>query len=217
MSNDKRDTNNPGKNEARRLIAVLGRNNVVLIAFGSLILAFVLGCGAMLVPGLFLSTRAQPILCFFLTLFTAVFMFALYPADYRFPLGKLAEIPVVLVGPVALWIALFMILLRTIPVQSASIETAFTFPDDLSISVRQYLVVQRVRLNETTWKPYAPAEVYQLLDSKNDVVGYYLKSNDSSQNYGVELDLGDDKNRPDQEFQAIFKNDSSVIELRGTK
>lgn len=96
---------------AKQLIEIMGRKLVVALAVGS-----VLGATLLCLVGIFRATLiTSQVSWFFLCLLTAflfsVFVFTLFPTDYKLDIKGIG-LPIVLIGPAALWISLFFIFWR---------------------------------------------------------------------------------------------------------
>ncbi len=115
LSAEKLAAQNEEANPGERLIQVLGRKLVVTLSVGSVLLAVAL-C---LLLGFFPSLQAAEASRFFLLLLISflfgVFAFTLYPSNYKLDLDKGYKIPLVLAGPAALWIGLFILFLNLFP------------------------------------------------------------------------------------------------------
>src|SRR5437773_7891915 len=99
---------------ARRLIEVIGRRLVIALAFGSVTLAILLCLIGVFTPTCIASATARFFLCLVTSFLFSVFVFVLYPADFKIDL-KFIKVPAVLVGPAALWLILFFVFWRTLP------------------------------------------------------------------------------------------------------
>ena len=107
------------KAAARPLIAILPRWLVIAIA----LLAFAAVSGlfvwAFVNASSFEGTFARFILCLSIALYLGLFLFIIYPWGYRLTKIPYVDLSVEVVGPAALFIILFVFLLRTMPAPAA--------------------------------------------------------------------------------------------------
>jgi hypothetical protein len=100
---------------SRPLIAILPRWLVIVIAALALCAVSGLFVWAFLKPSQFEGTFARFILCLSIALYLGLFLFIIYPWGYRLTKIPYVDLSVEVVGPAALFIILFVFLLRTMP------------------------------------------------------------------------------------------------------
>jgi hypothetical protein len=104
-----------GSDPGKPLIAMFSRTWIIGLAVCSFAFLIALTIVALRFQDTFDRPFARPLLCFLLALFTGLFLFVLYPWEYR--LKKLAWLPVTteLAGPVVLVVCFTYLLLNIIP------------------------------------------------------------------------------------------------------
>lgn len=198
----------PGKT----LIEVMGRRLVVALAIGS-----VVGATMLCLLGIFSPTSVpSQISRFFLCLLTAflfsVFSFTLYPSHYTFNIGEIIKVPFVLIGPAALWIALFLVFWYLLPAEHSAgyLFTQPTGTDQLPYSNTWVL----------NWTPTQPS-YYQLKlsndqysDDANILAGFYLVFDAAHDQYSAEVGVGAAKDEIERRYEVTFSRGESTYKLR---
>ncbi|MDR3688326.1 MAG: hypothetical protein P4L46_03030 [Fimbriimonas sp.] len=204
------DDANPGA----RLVQVLGRKLVVILSVGSVILAVAL-C---LLLGLFPSIQAAEASRFFLLLLISflfgVFAFTLYPSNYRLDLSRGYQIPIVLVGPAALWIGLFIFFLNIFP-KDKRIGVVFK-PDANSRPIRSGSTLL------LGWDQQPPA-YYMIQNPKiGDVLssglidGFYIQFDPSVKAYTLNIGIGASATNIDTRCKIVFRAGATSYSIEGT-
>jgi hypothetical protein len=107
--------NAPNNNPEQPLIAVLPRPVVIGIAIADLVVATALLLWALRIPTDFEGTFTRFVLSLGLALFAGVFLFILYPWNYRLTKIPGIDVSVELAGPAVLVIVLFLFINRYMP------------------------------------------------------------------------------------------------------
>lgn len=152
----------PGK----QLIEILGRKLVVWLSIGSLIGAVTLCVLCIFYPILAVNQSARFFICLLSAFFFAVFVFTLFPTDYKFDLGRVS-IPIVLIGPAALWIALLLLFLNLLPNEQSLGRVIRPAADSPSLIYSTTWVLG--------WKP-SPPPAYYKIETKRDQLGQQAPS-----------------------------------------
>ena len=85
--------------QAKRLIEVMGRELVITLAIGSVIGAIILCLIGIFCPHPITTQVSRFFLCLLTAFLFSVFVFTLFPADYRLDVSKITRIVSSLVGP----------------------------------------------------------------------------------------------------------------------
>src|SRR5438876_3655633 len=103
--------------QAKRLIEVMSPKLVITLAIGSVIGAIILCLIGIFWPHLITTQVSRFFLCLLSAFLFAVFVFTLYPADFKLDISKKIGSPFILVGPAAVWIVLFSFFWSKLPAE----------------------------------------------------------------------------------------------------
>lgn len=200
-------TSPPPPDHGKQLISIMSKELVTWLAVGSVVLGVLLIIGAILWPTLLEGAWPRALYCLLIALLFAVFVFVLYPSDYRIDLGAYS-IPLVLVGPAALWIGLFFVFKAALPqpVEGRAIR-ANSNDERLIASVTWPL----------KWTPRAPPTSYELVGSSEltsgDLEGFYVEFEQGVKEYELILGVGPDKDHIQERYTIKFARDSKSYDL----
>lgn|GEM_PF-5018039 len=200
----------PGK----RLLEIMGRPIIVALAIGS-----VVGATLLCSVGIFYSTLvptqiARFFLCLLVAFLFSVFVFTIYPSDYKLSIGKLIKIPFVLVGPAALWIALFLLLWNLLP-SEASVGKLFLPPPG----------TQQIPYGASwalSWKPVQPVFYKvkitgeQNTDDPGIPAGFYVEFDPSQNEYRAVIGIGPSHEEIVEQYEVVFSRNSSNYRVEAT-
>jgi hypothetical protein len=214
MSGKKQLAEKDGTNSAPggRLIEVMGRNLVIALAIGAVLGAVVLCSIGIFKSTLVPSQTARFFLCLLTAFLFAVFVFTLYPNDYQLNIEKLIKIPFVLVGPAALWIALFLLLWYMLPIEGVS-GKLFLPPqggEQIPYSASWAL----------SWNPSQPV-FYKVRITKDQggespdlPAGFYVQFDPSHDEYRAVVGLGPSKDEIDTQYEVTFSRGATTYKLQ---
>jgi|SRR5689334_8619755 len=195
----------PGK----RLIQVLGKKLVRLLAIGSFVGGILLLLLVILYPTVISSSEtARGGFCLLIALLFSVFVFTLYPSDYKLKLNQKIGIAIVLVGPAALWIALFFIFLKKLP-REVVMETMF-LPESghNEITFANSWVLD--------WNPGQP-RYYKVKISEdqnsNDpklLAGFYVTFDQANSKYTAKIGIGPSRQEVVESYELVFVRGAST-------
>jgi hypothetical protein len=179
---------------ATRLIEVMGRQNVVILAIGAVLGATLLCLIGMFRPTLFPSQFGRFFLCLLIAFLFSVFVFTLYPSNYELKVGDIIRVPFVLFGPAALWIGLFLLFFYILP-QEKRMGQIFRPPDsDKKVFYTTSIVRQ--------WNPAQP-EFYKVkIGPQQDeadwttLAGFYVEFDAANELFTADVDIGPSANHP---------------------
>ncbi|MGA2614303.1 MAG: hypothetical protein ABSG38_12765 [Spirochaetia bacterium] len=188
----------------------MGRPLVIGLAFGSVLLATFLCLVGIFRPSAIQDPIARFLLCLLVAFLFSVFVSVLFPnVNYKLNLGKFG-IPIVLVGPAALWIALFLLLLYKLPSESVG-----------GIDFAPAYGSERLQYNATwvlDWKPATP--IYYKLQSDNinestggTLEGFYVRFDEKHDTYEAEIGVGPARQYITARYRVIFRRNASTYEL----
>jgi len=194
-----------------RLIEIMGRRLVIALALGSVLGAALLCSVGIFKPTLVPSQTARFFLCLLTAFLFAVFVFTLYPNDYQLNVEKLIKVPFVLVGPAALWIALFLLLWYMVP--SEGISGKLFLPPQGS---EQIPYSASWALN---WSPSQPVFYkVKMGDQEKETpdvpAGFYVEFGPSQDEYRAVVGLGPSKDEIDKQYEVIFSRGASTYKLQ---
>lgn len=179
----KRGAHKPQKpTPGKQLIEILGRKLVVWLSIGSLVGAVTLCLLCIFYPILAVNQSARFFICLLSAFFFAVFVFTLFPADYKLDLGSKISIPFVLIGPAALWIALLLLFLKLLPNEYSLGRVIRPAADGPSLIYSTTWVLG--------WKP-SPPPAYYKIETKRDQLGQQVPS--LLEGFFVEFDTTHDR------------------------
>jgi hypothetical protein len=196
----------------KRLIEVIGRKLVVILAVGS-----VLGATALCLIGVFYPTTipsqtSRFFLCLLASFLFSVFVFTLYPSDYKLDIGKMIRIPFVLVGPAALWIAFFLFLWYMLPREdmAGKVFGPGSAGDQLPYSTSWML----------NWTPARP--VYyklKLTDDQNSddadlLAAFYVQFDEAHNEFTAEIGTGRSSEEIDKRYTVTFSRGATTYTLK---
>lgn len=196
----------PGK----RLIQVLGKKLVRLLAIGSFVGGILLLLFVILCPTVISSSEiARGGFCLLIALLFSVFVFTLYPSDYKLKTNKLKiGIAIVLVGPAALWMALFFIFLKKLP-REVVMETMF-LPESghNEITFANSWVLD--------WKPGQP-RYYKIKISEDQnstdpklLAGFYVTFDQANNKYTARIGIGPSRQEVVESYEVVFVRGAST-------
>ena len=195
-----------------RLIEIMGRRLVIVLAIGSVLGAAVLCSVGIFKPTLVPSQTARFFLCLLTAFLFSVFVFTLYPSDYELKIERLIRIPFVLVGPAALWIALFLLLWYMLPNEGIS-GKLFLPPqgtEQIPYSASWAL----------SWAPSQPVfyKVRITSDQGRDTpglpAGFYVEFDPSHEEYRAVVGVGPSRNEIDEQYEVTFSRGSTTYKLQ---
>jgi hypothetical protein len=197
---------------AKRLIEVLPRKVVIGLAVGSFFGAVGLCAVCILDPAITSSGVARFFVCLLAAFLFAVFVFTLFPADYKLDLAK-TSIPLVLVGPAALWIGLLFLLLKLLPTYEALGKVLKPAPGAGLLGYTTTWVL--------SWTPAEP--VYYKIESSRDRIsqnsttlleGFYVQFDDKHDKYSAVVGSGPSIDEIFQRYQIEFNRADSTFQLK---
>lgn len=192
---------------AKRLIEVLGRRIVVILAVGSFFGSVALCLIGIFYPTVIPSQTSRFFFCLLVAFLFSVFVFTLFPADFKLK-GKKLSVPIVLVGPAALWIGLFLFLWNTLP------------GDDIAGKVFLPAEGKNELTYSTTWvlgwRPSQP--VYYKLRSlqhqnsfdSNVPAGFYVQFDSAHDAYTAEIGIGPSSDEILERYEVVFFRGAST-------
>ena len=195
-----------------RLIEIMGRRLVIALAIGSVLGAALLCSVGIFKPTLVPSQTARFFLCLLTAFLFAVFVFTLYPNDYQLNIEKLIRIPFVLVGPAALWIALFLLLWYMLP--NEGISGKLFLPPQGSEQI-PYSASWTL-----SWNPSQPV-FYKVRmtdgqgrETPDLPAGFYVEFDPSHDEYRAVVGLGPSKDEIDKQYEVTFSRGATTYKLQ---
>lgn len=193
---------------AKKLIEVMGRKLVKAIALGSFLGGTVLCLLVILIPTLVPSQTSRFFLCLLSAFLFSMFVFTLYPSDYRLDLTKRLEIPIVLIGPAALWIALFFVFWNVLPREDMAGKVFVPANDSDQLPYSTAWVIG--------WTPVEP--IYYKLklsqdqnkNNPNDRAGFYVLFDEAHGAYTAIIGLGPSSQEIIERCEVVFSRSAST-------
>ena len=195
------------KTPAKRLIEVLGRPIVIILAvvsFGGSIALCLVGA---FYPTYIPSQISRFFFCLLAAFLFSVFVFTLFPANYEVK-GKKFNLPIVLVGPAALWIGLFIFLWKALPQEDVAARVFLPAAGGSELTYSTTWVL--------AWKPTQP--VYYKLKSSGDQnnvdpnvpTGFYVQFDSAHDQYTAEVGVGPSSDEIVERYEVVFSRGSST-------
>lgn len=196
---------------ARRLLEIMGRRLIIALATGSVVGATLLCSVGIFYPTLVPSQIGRFFLCLLTAFLFSVFVFTIYPTHYEFNIEKLIKIPFALVGPAALWIALFLLLFYLLP-KEGLVGKLFRPP-----SIREQIPYS------TSWTlscdPTPPA-FYKVRitgdQNKEEPInpaGFYVEFDPGHNEYRAIIGIGPSKDEIFQQYDVVFSRSADNYRL----
>lgn len=193
---------------AQKLIEVMGRKLVKTIALGSFLGGIVLCLLVIIIPTLVPSQTSRFFLCLLSALLFSMFVFTLYPSNYRLDLTKRFKIPIVLIGPAALWIALFFVFWNLLPREDIAGKVFVPANDSDQLPYSTAWVIG--------WTPVEP--IYYKLklsqdqnkNNPNDRAGFYVLFDEAHSAYTATIGLGPSNQEIIERCEVVFSRGAST-------
>lgn len=197
---------------ALRLIEVMGRRTVIILAIGA-----VVGATALCLIGIFRPTLVPTqvgrfFLCLLIAFLFSVFVFALYPSHYELKIGNIIKMPFVLIGPAALWIALFLFLFYMLPVEP---QTGQVFKPPPNGTAKIFFSTSWV----TSWKPIKPTfyklklSTDQNADEPGTPLGVYVEFDAGHDEYTAIIGVGPSEELIGDQYNVTFSRSSDTYKV----
>jgi hypothetical protein len=163
-------------------------------------------------PGITRSGVARFFVCLLAAFLFAVFVFTLFPADYKLDLKKVS-IPLVLVGPAALWMGLLLLLLKLLPTYEALGRVLKPAPGTEPLGYTTTWVL--------SWTPTEP--VYYKIESKGDRIsqnsttlleGFYVQFDEKHDKYFAVVGSGPSSDEIWRRYKVEFNRADSTFQLK---
>ena len=202
---------NDKEKPAGRLIEIMGRQKITALAVGA-----VIGATLLCLLGIFRSTMVPTdfsrfFLCLLTAFLFAVFVFTIYPADYKLDIGKKIQIPFVLVGPGALWIALFLFLWYMLPNEGAVGKAFLPVPGAKNIPYSGSWA--------SNWEPAQPKAFYKFnAGNPNDPdapAGFYIEFDRANDEFQAVIGVGPSQDEIEEQHKVKFSRAAATYQLQG--
>lgn len=196
---------------AVRLIEIMGRKLVIALALGSVVGAALLCMVGIFKPTLVPSQVSRFFLCLLTAFLFSVFVFTIYPADYKFDMRQSLKIPFLLVGPGALWIALFLLLWYMFPNEGAVGKVFLPTPGGQNIPYSASWLLR--------WEPTQPV-FYKLKTGGEDndnpyaPAGFYVEFDSGHDNYQAVIGVGPSKDEIEERYEVTFSRSATTYQVQ---
>lgn len=200
---------------AGRLLEIMGRRLIVALAIGSVVGATLLCSIGIFYPTLVPTQIGRFFLCLLTAFLFSVFVFTIYPTRYELNIEKLIKVPFALVGPAALWIALFLLFFYLLP-NEGLVGKLFRPPSN-----SQHIPYS------TSWilncNPTPPA-FYKVRitgdqdkDEPIDPAGFYVEFDRGHDEYRALIGIGPSADEIFQEYEVVFSRNADNYRLQASE
>jgi len=204
-----RSNQEPGK----LLIQVLGRKSVRSLAIGSCVGGVLLLLFVILFPTFISSSEtARGGFCLLIAFLFSVFVFTLFPSELKLNITPKIGIPLVLVGPAALWIALFFLFLKGLP-REVTMETTFLpAPGGNQLTFANSWILD--------WSPGQPRYYkVKISDDQNSndpnlLAGFHVTFDKAHDKYTAKIGIGPNKQEILERYEVIFVRGASTYQAK---
>ncbi|MFZ0063676.1 MAG: hypothetical protein WAL47_16710 [Pyrinomonadaceae bacterium] len=193
---------------AKKLIEVMGRKLVVAVALCSFLGGSLLCLLVIFYPTLVPSQTSRFFLCLFSALLFSMFVFTLYPSDYRLDLTKKFEIPIVLIGPAALWIALFFVFWNWLPREDVAGKVFVPAIGSDQLPYSTAWVIGWTPVEPTYYKLKLSQD--QNINNPNDRAGFYVLFDEAHSTYTATIGLGPSGQEIIERCEVVFSRSAST-------
>lgn len=195
--------------QAKRLIEVMGRNLVIALAIGSVIGAIILCLIGMFWSHLITTQVSRFFLCLLTAFLFSVFVFTLFPADFRLDVSKITSMASNLVGPPALWIILFLVFWKMLPAEDIVGKLFVPALDTNQVAYSTSWVLH--------WDPSPPQKYYKVKLSPevnssdpNLPAGFYIEFDKAHAKYTALIGIGPSSEEIKARYKLVFTRSAST-------